>query len=459
MLIRLVVKNLLSFKDVTEFNLFPNKTQRLAHHKKSVNNVDFLRLSAIYGANGSGKSNLIRAIALLEDIVDEGKIPSNMTINKLKFKLSKDNEKEPISIGIEFNIGAQFYFYSLTFDYGIILEEVLYETILEEEILIFERFNHLGKQEIKFKQGYESTEKKKLFVEILSEKLIEKNQLLLSFLSDKYSTDFPEIKRVFDWFKYTLVVIHPNATPGALAHLLDKSEELMEFTNTFIPTLNTGISHIKINKQKFSEFISKNVEEEFEQAQDIIKKLKENPKQISILKEVDNGEEVSVLFENDEVVAKQIVPIHINDKGEGVEFNFGLESDGTKRLIEYLPAFNAIIHEEKVYVIDEIERSIHPITIKDIIKKISLDPNTKGQLIFSTHESCLLDQEILRSDEIWLAQKAIDGSSKLYPLSDFNIHHTANIENGYLNGRYGGIPFLSNLKDLNWHKYEISSEK
>src|SRR5690606_35764229 len=167
MLIRLVVKNLLSFKDVTEFNLFPNKTQRLAHHKKSVNNVDFLRLSAIYGANGSGKSNLIRAIALLEDIVDEGKIPSNMTINKLKFKLSKDNENEPISIGIEFNIGAQFYFYSLTFDYGIILEEVLYETILEEEILIFERFNHLGKQEIKFKQGYESTEKKKLFVEIL----------------------------------------------------------------------------------------------------------------------------------------------------------------------------------------------------------------------------------------------------------------------------------------------------
>lgn len=459
MLVRLILKNLLSFNEVTEFNLLPNKTQRLSHHKKSIGKVDFLRMSAIYGANGSGKSNLIRAISLLEDMVDDGKIPSKNIISNLKFKLSEECEKDPISLGIEFNIDQQFYFYSITFDFDLIFEESLVETILDKDILIFERSVSTNGQNIKFNKGFDKSDKNDMFVEILSEKLIEKKQLLLTFLSQKYADEFPEVKKVFDWFRHTLVVIKPNATPGALAHMLDKSKKLLNFSNSFIPTLNTGINSIKINKQKFSDFVGKNIDEEFEEANAISSKLKENPKQISILKEVENGEEVCVLMEDNEVVAKQIVPVHLNDRGQPVDFNFGFESDGTKRLIEYLPAFNSIINEEKVYVIDEIERSIHPITIKDIIKKISLDKETKGQLIFSTHESSLLDQNILRSDEIWLAQKAVDGSSKIYPLSDFNIHHTANIENGYLNGRYGGIPFLSNLDDLNWHNDDIPTQK
>ena len=101
-------------------------------------------------------------------------------------------------------------------------------------------------------------------------------------------------------------------------------------------------------------------------------------------------------------------------------------------------------------LIDEVERSLHPILIKEIITKLSESETAKGQLVFTTHESCLLDQDILRPDEIWFAQKDQDQATQFYPLSDFNIHKTANIENGYLNGRYGGIPFLSNLKDLHW---------
>ena len=93
---------------------------------------------------------------------------------------------------------------------------------------------------------------------------------------------------------------------------------------------------------------------------------------------------------------------------------------------------------------------MHPILIKDIIENLSNSETAKGQLVFTTHESCLLDQEILRPDEIWFAQKDEAQATQLYPLSDFNIHKTASIEKGYLNGRYGGIPFLANLKDLNW---------
>ena len=89
------------------------------------------------------------------------------------------------------------------------------------------------------------------------------------------------------------------------------------------------------------------------------------------------------------------------------------ESDGTRRLIEYMPLLYAVLKSDKVFVVDEIERSLHPIMIK-------------------------------------FAQKDVDQATQLYPLSDYNVHNTANIENGYLNGRYGGIPFLSNLSDLKW---------
>ena len=110
-----------------------------------------------------------------------------------------------------------------------------------------------------------------------------------------------------------------------------------------------------------------------------------------------------------------------------------------------------IMKFDVVFVVDEIERSIHPVLIKEMMKKLSQEKEIRGQLIFTTHESHLLDQEIFRPDEIWFAEKDEEQATKLYPLSDFNIHKTANIENGYLKGRYGAIPFLSTLNQLHWN--------
>ncbi|NDC41430.1 MAG: hypothetical protein EBZ77_07770 [Chitinophagia bacterium] len=103
--------------------------------------------------------------------------------------------------------------------------------------------------------------------------------------------------------------------------------------------------------------------------------------------------------------------------------------------------------------IDEIERSIHPALIKELIRKFAADDTTLGQLIFTTHESNLLDQQLFRPDEIWFAEKNKQGATELYALSEFKEHHTIDIRKGYLNGRYGAIPFLSNLTDLNWGLY------
>jgi AAA15 family ATPase/GTPase len=445
MLIRFIVKNIFSFKDESEFNLFPNKTQRLQHHKVNIGDIEFLRYSAIYGANGSGKSNLIKSISLLETIVEEGKLPSDD--EDLKFKLKDENLILPISIGAEFIAENKSYYYTITFEDGKILNEYLAHSYKDHDELIFDRNFNNGNQRIEFYKDYYLSEKEKLFAEVLAEKLVQPNELLINFLSKKYPEDFKSIKTAYNWFDETLVIIKPDAKPGGIANILDNDTSIMDFANKFIPSLNTGISKIEIEKQKFEEFFGK---EDLKLRKRIIDNAKNDPDNLSLLTHTETGEEVALVYENEEIIAKRIITKHTTSEGKNIEFNLGQESDGTKRLIDYIPAIQEIISNEKVYVIDEIERSIHPITIKEIITKLALDEQVKGQLIFSTHESNLLDQNILRPDEIWFAQKDFDGSSKIYSLSDFKIHNTIDIENGYLKGRFGGIPFLGNLKDLNW---------
>jgi AAA15 family ATPase/GTPase len=446
MIIRFIAKNIYSFKDETEFNLFPSsRTQGLQHHKVKCKDFEFLRFSAIYGANGSGKSNLIKSISLLQTLVEEGKLSSE--IEDLKFKLNEDSLKSPISLGIEFIVGNNPYFYTITFNGDKILYEYLAESNKENDILVFERNFDSEIQKIEFHKDYYKTKKAKLFVDVLSEKLIQKNELLITFLSKKYPEDFKSVRSVFDWFDETLIVIKPDAKPGGIAHILDSEPEIKDFANKFIPSLNTGISEIKIEKKRFEEFYG---DSDSKIKKRIIEDFKSEPNTLSILTESETGEEISLTYENDEIIAKWIITMHQNAYGNNTDFNLGQESDGTNRLIDYIPAFHGIMDGNKVLIIDELERSIHPMTIKEIIAKLALNENINGQLIFSTHESNLLDQSILRPDEIWFAQKDLDGSSKIYSLSDFKIHNTINIENGYLKGRFGGIPFLGNLKDLNW---------
>jgi len=445
MLIRFIAKNIYSFKDETEFNLFPNKTHGLQHHKVKHGDFEFLRFSAIYGANGSGKSNLIKSISFLETLVTEGKLSSET--EDIKFKLNDENLELPTSLGIEFIASDKVYFYTITFDCDKVLYEYLAESHKETDILVFERIFDDEIQKIKFHKDYYKTDKDRLFAEVLSEKLIQKNELLITFLSKKYPEDFKSVHAAFNWFYKTLVIIKPDAKPAGIAHILDKYITIKDFANKFIPSLNTGISEIDVEKKKFEEFIGNN---NANLKKGIIENLKNEPNKVSILSNSDTGEEISLVYENDEIVVKRLITKHQNPFGKSIDFHLGQESDGTKRLIDYIPAFQGIINDSKVYIIDEIEKSIHPMTIKEIISKLALNENINGQLIFTTHESNLLDQDILRPDEIWFAQKDIDGSSKLYSLSDFKIHNTINIENGYLKGRFGGIPFLGNLKDLNW---------
>jgi len=277
-------------------------------------------------------------------------------------------------------------------------------------------------------------------------RLVRPDMLLLSFLGKYYPKEMPLVSSAYNWFNLSLEIYTPKTVASFVPHLLDKNPDFEKLVNETIPQMKTGISKLIVKKEIGGEDEIKGNTD----LQQIVKRAKGQPGLPIAKIDIQNSDNANYVFEDGALYVKTLVGIHTRLDGTEVEMILNSESDGTRRLIEYMPLFYAVTKQGGVYIVDEIERSMHPILIKDIIQKLSESDTAKGQLIFTTHESGLLDQNIFRPDEIWFAQKDSEQATQLYPLSDYNIHKTANIENGYLNGRYGGIPFLSNLKDLHW---------
>jgi AAA15 family ATPase/GTPase len=451
MLIRFAVKNLFSFKEETEFNLLPGKVKRLSHHKYERNGIDILKLTALYGANGSGKSNLIRSISLLKMMILNGAIPTSLITQK--FKLSKSALTEPTELAIEFFANNSIYYYSISINDGLILDEYFSSNDSnQKDQIIFYRVFKEGKASIRFFPEFEEKTENRVLKSIIENDLLKNYQPLFSLLNSITNNAFIDIKVAFDWFDKSLTIIYPETKAAGLAEAIDAEPRFQGFANELMSSFNTGITRLKVEVKTIEEFFGKDNQDQIDE---IKTKLKNNPgKSVAFMTSKPTEEEVVIVDEGGEILAKRLLFEHKGEKNENIELKLAEESDGTRRLLEYLPALNSLINNSNTFIIDEIERSIHPLIVKELIEKFSKDENTKGQMIFSTHESNLLDQEIFRTDEIWFTEKNVLGSSKLYSLSDFKEHNTIDIRKGYLNGRYGAIPFLGNLKDLNWNKFQ-----
>lgn len=441
MLLRLIAENITSFKEAVEFNTFPSsKSHSHENHKIICGHATALRMSAIYGANGAGKSNLLQALNLLQTLVKAESLRKIDFYDNLTFKLDAQCSGKPSGLAVEFYNNNNLFYYHVEFTREeIVLEELLLSK-KNKDIELFRRrradisidSNHIGKGITK------------QFQDALK-RLVRPDMLLLSFLGKYYSGEGPLVVDAYQWFVKKLQLVLPDMFHGFVPHMIDTDSDFSELVNMTLPELKTGIDKLIVKKELIAEEDVKNGK-----LMQLVKQAKEHPGEPQTTRNRFTDDAVNVVFEDGNVYLKTLVAVHSNLDGSDVEISLHDESDGTRRLIEYMPLLYAITQKDMVYVVDEIERSIHPIMIKDIVRKLSESTTAKGQLIFTTHESGLLDQNIFRPDEIWFAQKDAEQATQLYPLSDFNIHKTANIENGYLNGRYGGIPFLSNLKDLHW---------
>ena len=442
MLVRFAVQNYLSFNERTEFNMLTGSPRRLPHHVYHHGDLELLKMAAIYGANGAGKSNFIHALVDLKHLAQKG----IMVLNSRKFKLNAISTELPISFEIEFIVEEKMFLYILIVNNSIIESEKLSLTNPNGmEDLIFERLFLDNKIKIDFNEIYKKNETDKLRIKLYEEELLSNDETLLSKLNDSRE-GFEIVKQAFKWF-FQLNSLYPSIT---ISNLILTMPDIHNFVKDYIAKFDTGIKDFEVLTFSLDQFFGTN-------NQQLKDKLKEelktkNPIDLS---NFTNGKEnvkskTIVTIEKGEYVVKTLVTYHFNNKKEKIAFTPNEESDGTVRIWDLLSALYFVLKQPCLILIDEIDSSVHPALLKELIIKFSENKETKGQLIFTTHESNLLDQEIFRQDEIWFAEKNDNGATELFPMSDFNIRYDLDIRKGYLNGRFGAIPFLSNFKNLNW---------
>jgi AAA15 family ATPase/GTPase len=399
MFVRCVFNNIYSFGKETEFNMFPApRFSRLKSHCYSCGDFELLKLASIYGANGAGKSNLIKSLDLLKGVVVNGQIPTASYLRRVKHFHSFGT---PTMMAIEFITQGTAYLYALEIGENAVEREELYLSGLgkKEDTLVFERTTSRdGAIALQFSDIFMESDEGKVLKSVLEKNLVKPNKTGLKILAELENSELKDIALAYEWFMHKLFIITPQMRSIALAHKIDTDTKFLQFANELMSSFDVGIKGISMAEQTIGECL------------------------------------------NDRTLVEQIQTTHETSAGKLVTLLFSEESDGTKRLIELLLVLKDIVSSDVTYFIDELERSIHPLLIKEIIRKFSEDDTTKGQLIFTTHESNLLNQEIFRQDEIWFAEKDHVGKTDLYPLSEFKEHNTKDIQRGYLAGRYGAIP-------------------
>jgi uncharacterized protein len=438
MIIKLEIKNCYSFNDAVEFNMLPSTLKRSDTHKiKLKNDLEVLKLAAIYGANASGKSNFVNAFYLLKQSIADGKLLDKS--DRKYFKLGAENEHLPIELSIEFYSNQQHFFYAVDIlNDSIVAEKLLLLETKKEDRILLERKTDVKTNNISISL-YDTPTNDPLIM-ILSKNILKDDDLLFGAISKYSNGKYEIIEDAFFWFTTATIVINIETRVPFQEALFDPNRKLLDILSEQLCSYTTGIEEIKIVRIKIEDYFGKNEEK---MVQEIIHELN-NGKEIVPLQNHNDRLREPIVFvkEKDQVYAKFMMFKHYGEKSSSL-FKFNEESDGTKRLIELIP-FIYLLQKGFTIIIDEIERSLHPSLIKDMITNFSKSSDGMGQLIFTTHETHLLDQEIIRPDEIWLCEKDKFGATHMQPMSNYDVHSTKNIRNGYLQGRFGGIPFLTN---------------
>lgn len=446
MLIRVSIKNFLSFDEETVLSLYPGKgpEQRHVIRGDKRDDIPILKTAVVYGANASGKSNLVKAIAFMKHFVTKG-FPSQKGIRYEPFKLS-DNSDNTSKIEFEIETNGSYYAYGADFNKEEVVEEWLVKLNKRTEQTIFNRKNLKDEVKVEFDKVHFDSKDNEMFAHFTG-RGTPRNRLFLLEAQRRNINFIKEINEVFDWFSGKLKVLFPDSRRVGLEFNLNEDKSLSDSFSRFLEYFKTGISELsryKIDPESdLEEFPN-------EMLQDIFGELK--PGRRFILSGQNNRRNYA--FEkkkSGKVEAYKIMARHEAASGEDVYFELDEESDGTNRLIDFIPALIDLSSTDSVYVIDELDRSMHPILTRKIMEYfLNSSENLASQLIVTTHEANLLDLELLRRDEIWFVEKNKKYSSELYSLLEFKPRKETNITKGYLQGRYGAIPFLSNPEDLNW---------
>ncbi len=445
MLQQFIVENFLSFQDKAVFKLQPGKGSRNKEHKvEPVKGQWILKSAALFGPNAGGKSNFVKALEFGKRLVLFGTRAENL-IKYHPFRLSTISKKKDTTFIYQILCNNKKYEYGFSYNAERISKEWLKQITRKTEHIIFNRdITSKDSFNISYLLKLNHKEEEKQFLSFFA-KATPQHQLFLHEVISRNLRDnvsnIEDLWEVIKWFADTLKVLFPD-TPYKQGGMLKavNDEQLKEGFGELLRYFDTGIQAIDL------------IDVDFEKL-GITQEMKQFIK--TDLTKSSNAEAFgSLTFENNlylitfidgTIRAKKLQTLHnIIDEEEKECFSLGDESDGTQRIFDYIPLILDLIQGEKVFVIDEMERSLHPTLMRKLIELFyKYSNNISTQLIFTTHESTLMDQDLLRRDEIWLMEKNEKGVSSLSRLDEtFNLRFDKELEKSYLKGLFGASPVL-----------------
>lgn len=447
MIVKASIENFKSFEGRTELTMIASsKIDSYKDHTSNIDGVSLLKHGVIYGANASGKTNLVDFFHFFKTCVQSG-FPINTS--NMFCKNKEGNKWLESSFEIQMTVGNKFYAYGFS--------AVLYRRTITSEWL-YElnsdgSYRRLFEREKAKKPVLDSSvalsEEEKTKFEIYADDFSGNENIL--FLTEmnrgkKYSSKSNIIffKKVYDWIKNNITVIMPN-TP--LIDLEYYNEKSLEKISKLIKTFDTGISEVKIEEITLEELGSMLPMGIFESVKRHIKKRIDEGGSAH-LKITMRSDRQLFNIESYNGSEPRITTIRLRHGNSFYDFDFEDESDGTRRLFDLI---GILLNDsdDRIYIVDELERSLHPKLTERFLELFAeMNKERRIQLLFTTHESSIMDLEMFRRDEIWFAEREQDNSSRLYSLDRFNDRYDNELGKAYLEGRYGAVPVFPQLLDV-----------
>lgn len=367
-----------------------------------------VRSAVIYGANASGKSNVIKALQYMRGVVVESaSLQPGQTFNVQPFRMDAVSSNQATAFE------ATFILDDVRYQYGF---ELTSQRVTSEHLLVYKAFKpqqwfersynpETGQDHYEFGSGL--TGQKSVW-----EKATRPNSL---FLSTAVQLNSEQLRPIFDWFINNLVFFN-EITPlnqQVTVDMLRQTEGKQAIRN-FLTAADTSIADINV----------------------VTNRVMGRAMRFDLA----TGNTES---SNEEQEINELQFHHETESGKAV-FGIGDESTGTQRLLFLTGPVLDILNKGLTIIIDELDSSLHPLLVRRLVNLFhSPGISTKGaQLLFSTHDTSLLDPDLFRRDQIWFVEKDRDQATTLYPITDFSPRKGENLERGYLMGRYGALPFF-----------------
>jgi len=432
MIISFSVENWMSFRDPTTFSMVASRERQHGERVPKLGKYQtrVLPIAAIYGGNASGKTNFFKALNFAKTLIVEGTRPDSLIPIGI-FRLDAEGRSKPSRFAFELLIGETIYDFSFAVTQKEILEERLVKITSTSEKVLYDRrddnisFDTSLNEDPFFPFVFRGTRQ---------------NQL---FLTNSVSQNIDDFKPIYDWFNDTLVLVAPDMRFGPVELFFDEGHPLYKAMNEMLPRLDTGIAHLRREEIPLENIpLSDRLKET-----ELQEKMKED-KSVRLAREENPADRIVITRRDGELIANRLVTSHTKSDGTEVRFEIHQESDGTQRIIDLLPAFLDLSTQEsqRVYIIDEIDRSLHPLLIRQLLEMYldSCSEETRTQLLLTTHNVMLMDQQLLRRDEMWAMERDGFGVSSLFSFSEYkDIRYDKDVRKSYLQGRMGGIPRLS----------------